>query len=493
MFKNHNLTLIPLSLTKMPMELIVQVPSVKKGLSNQRMRIVQDLVTASLVGSHKVRLPKKMTSRKGCHYEAGCYQNYEASLGFWEVYDRDKTEAALQSLLGITIVDDDSDDDIDSFVALHEYPMIASDLKAQVTKALRRKRNEKKKRSFFRRTKEKPSPKLYFYFYEPRYCCTIVLPDTVEAASLLARANTALVAAKKTTRDAEKVIAAYKGKLPKGARSCALHWRLDDDFVSSDHHLDGAAYVVKMRAAVSGFADDCGRSLFLLGDIANDRLDAIQRHLAGTGETSSGWGLTNFLAGRSSFGGNTTLQLYTKQSLFRGRNWSREYGGFDDLVGAVDFEIGIHADVFFGSPFSSFSVLIANARGDFISDDSSDKATVMPDVDVNDKLAGLFRIQFPSNHRDLPPDPCAAYIALGPKYAKRLERTPSCPLVRPVPQQTHWDHDWSFPSGWGAFGTFVVLLGSFCSIFLVCTNVLFFVFSGNGPIRHRSRKPTTKH
>mmetsp|Transcript_13768 Transcript_13768/g.44896 ORF Transcript_13768/g.44896 Transcript_13768/m.44896 type:complete len:476 (-) Transcript_13768:1391-2818(-) len=464
---------------------IGRIPAVRKGLSNQRMRIVQDLVTALLLGVGEVQFPERMTSRRGCHYAAGCYMNYEASLGFWEVYDRQGTEAALKDLgLDVRSSPRGEESNEGDLVLYAEYPVVASELAAQ-------KGGDKRPFSSGGGAEKK---KKSFYFYEPRYCCTIVLPDSLESASFVAKANAALVAAKKTTRDADAALDAFRQRLPSGALACALHWRLDDDFVESDHHLDAATYVEKMKAAVDARVQRCGQALLLLGDIDRSKLAFIKDKLATTTSPASSSSPSSARRG----GGNTStstlatpatppLALYTKQSLLQHKNWSREYGGFDDLVGAVDFEVGIRSDVFFGSPFSSFSVLVANARGDFVSPaaEAGKKQTYMPDVDVEDKLAGLFRLQFPANRDDVVRDPCRAFVALGPKYAKRLQRRPSCPV-----QQDDWSLHFMSDSRFSV----LFLVGGLCSVLLVCANLLFFLFVGaNGPLRHRARKPTTKH
>ena len=46
---------------------VVAIPAVHKGLNNQRMRIVQDIVSAMLVGA-AVELPSHLMSRQNCHY-----------------------------------------------------------------------------------------------------------------------------------------------------------------------------------------------------------------------------------------------------------------------------------------------------------------------------------------------------------------------------------------------------------------------------------------
>mmetsp|Transcript_8864 Transcript_8864/g.13592 ORF Transcript_8864/g.13592 Transcript_8864/m.13592 type:complete len:523 (+) Transcript_8864:65-1633(+) len=407
-------------------DLIVNIPSVSKGLSNQRMRIVQDLLTASLLGIRKVRLPKRLKSRKGCHYDASCYKQYEEALEFWQVFDKSTTTKALKQLGLIVIDEDDSVEKPQTkYYTYHTYPIPSSRLSPNDLHSLRQVNASAK----------------HLYLFEPRYCCTIIIPDSRKAMSLAALFNAALIPNIRTGHNANKVLSAFKAWADI-SYTCALHWRLDDDFVVSEHKLNPITYMDAINQALSGLANECGHALLLLGDIANHRLGPIRKQL------------------------NASFKLATKQTLFEHRNWSHDYNDFDDLVGAVDFDIGVKVDAFLGSPFSSFSVLVAAARGDIldtslriintkthpelggmrgekrniikspfenyvkIRNQKSNKPirTIMPHIDVDDRLSALFSLQFPHDWDLVSDDPCADFLRLGPKYAKRLAHIPSCPF-----------------------------------------------------------------
>ena len=70
------------------------IPSVPKGLCNQRLRWVQDIVAAKLLGAAVV-LPQHVYTRQGCHFEAACYSQYTGAVPFGEVFDANATTAAL--------------------------------------------------------------------------------------------------------------------------------------------------------------------------------------------------------------------------------------------------------------------------------------------------------------------------------------------------------------------------------------------------------------
>ena len=82
---------------------VVRIPAVRKGLNNQRMRIVQDAVIAALLGA-AVELPSFLRTRRRCGYRAGCYQDYEGTVPFDAVYDRERVVEGLRRA-GVCVVD----------------------------------------------------------------------------------------------------------------------------------------------------------------------------------------------------------------------------------------------------------------------------------------------------------------------------------------------------------------------------------------------------
>lgn len=382
-----------------PDSVVVSIPAVKKGLSNQRMRVIQDLASASSLG-YSVTLPSALTSRKGCHYESDCYLDYQASLDFWRVFDREKTLAAL-SKAGVSVSASTSQGRR-SVVAPLQWPLTHTQLVAQSGSLRHWVKTEQQQR-------DEAARPLAVSLSDPRYCCLLIVPDTTAAVIQLARINAALVSAKRTRDHAGMVLRALRSRLAIGSRTCAVHWRDDDDFVVSNHKLDRRAYTTEMVRALTSL-ENCGDALLVLGDVPTRRLRPLL----------------------ASFNTSSFKRLYTKQSLLK-INWTREYEGWDDILGMVDFELGTRVDSFVGSPFSSFSVLIAVSRGDTrsIPTDSprnpSGMLTLMPEaIDVDDRLAHLFRIQFPYTWDKIYDDPCVEFRSMSEKYAKRLQDSPSC-------------------------------------------------------------------
>ena len=76
---------------------VIRIPAVRKGLNNQRMRIVQDIVIAKMLGM-AVELPKIVRTRIDCGYRESCYQNYSSHVEFDRVFDRETIIKKLKSL-----------------------------------------------------------------------------------------------------------------------------------------------------------------------------------------------------------------------------------------------------------------------------------------------------------------------------------------------------------------------------------------------------------
>ena len=76
---------------------VIRIPAVRKGLNNQRMRIIQDIVVAHLLGL-AVELPKIVRTRVDCGYRESCYRNYDKFVAFDQVFDYVDTVKQLQKL-----------------------------------------------------------------------------------------------------------------------------------------------------------------------------------------------------------------------------------------------------------------------------------------------------------------------------------------------------------------------------------------------------------
>lgn len=455
----------PVACDKRP---VVTIPAVRKGISNQRMRIVQDIASASSLGL-AVRLPRTLTSRRACHSE-NCYHDYlESYVSIWSVYDREMTLESLRRL-GVCVVGDDifddelREDDVGAVAPL-QWPIAMSDLAAHS--------------ATISTWISAMNSSVSFALADSRYCCTLLIPDSSGAVRMLSQINGAFVAAKRFKQHAKYVLQAFRARLTAIVREkrngesshsrpliCAVHWRDEDDFVVEEQDLDRAAYGRVMASAVASLQHRCGGALLLLGEVPTRRLESIRGVLsqARCAEPikDDDWRdyYSKFTKQHLIRYNETCLdqedselyeppRVYTKHSLIdvRRLNWAAEYGGLDDLLAMVDFEIGKRADFFVGSPFSPFSGLVAFSR-DVIDDDreesesfkfddvhdlptgttyegGSDRTTntvMPPQIDVEDHLAKLFRLQFPHHPSAVSSDPCASLVALSPKLAKRLSR-----------------------------------------------------------------------
>ena len=76
---------------------VIRIPAVRKGLNNQRMRIIQDIVVAHLLGL-AVELPKIVRTRVDCGYRESCYRNYDKFVAFDQVFDYADIVKQLQKL-----------------------------------------------------------------------------------------------------------------------------------------------------------------------------------------------------------------------------------------------------------------------------------------------------------------------------------------------------------------------------------------------------------
>ena len=82
---------------------VIHIPAVRKGLNNQRMRIIQDIFVAHVLGM-AVELPKIIRTRIDCHYQERCYQNYNNFVAFESVFDYADIVRRLK-LLDICVVE----------------------------------------------------------------------------------------------------------------------------------------------------------------------------------------------------------------------------------------------------------------------------------------------------------------------------------------------------------------------------------------------------
>jgi len=438
---------------------VVAIPAVLKGVSNQRLRIIQDIVAAKIVGAAVV-LPRYVVSRRNCHYRADCFQDYVPSLPFWDVFDRNATLPGLRAA-GICVLDDLQiaelrRDDVEmekwfgrldadvqcklQGTSCYDSPWKTADgqrpEQLKTPTGLIAASQLEAKTVQMRRSHEwgprhaKPSGPLWAWGNDAA-CCTMLIADTAAAADELAVVSRTLVTAPKIRTLAQTALSMFNtglepvGTPPAGKAplSLALHWRGDPDFAQHPvHKLDLKKYTLETARVLRNLA---GGALLLrilvLGDLDAGQLVALHARLSAAmaiirdGERE--------LHPRVVPPTSPTLELHSKEALLTAAkvpDWRAFFRNFDDLFGLLDMEIGATAPGFVGAPFSSFSVVISQSRAS-----QPHLITANVPVDVADRLAAIFALQLglqPSADR------CAALkqVAVG-RTSERWSSFDNCP------------------------------------------------------------------
>jgi hypothetical protein len=309
---------------------IIKVPAVKKGMNNQRMRIVQDIMTARLLGA-AIELPEYLNTRLNCHNMHACYKNYQPGVKLWDVFDREKTERDLESA-GVCIFNPQN------------YP-IASGMEPMPLKVPSPYTNEKLHK-YIKDSNAQLSDG-YWSLGNDQDCCSKYIPNDKKSVNLLRNINGAFHGVSSITSIAKSVISTLQQQNKNLA--IALHWRQDEDFVKTAHALNADKYfnaVIKILIKIlkQSASSNPKRILnvILLGDLNVTQSLNIQNQLNQHERLN--------------------VIVHTKNTLLPHVNFDTMFHGADDVKGQVDFEIGVHADYFIGSPFSSMSVLIAFHR-----------------------------------------------------------------------------------------------------------------------------------
>ena len=270
---------------------VVAIPAVLKGVSNQRLRIIQDIVAAKIVGAAVV-LPRYVVSRRNCHYRADCFQDYVPSLPFWDVFDRNATLPGLRAA-GICVLDDLQiaelrRDDVEmekwfgrldadvqcklQGTSCYDSPWKTADgqrpEQLKTPTGLIAASQLEAKTVQMRRSHEwgprhaKPSGPLWAWGNDAA-CCTMLIADTAAAADELAVVSRTLVTAPKIRTLAQTALSMFNtglepvGTPPAGKAplSLALHWRGDPDFAQHPvHKLDLKKYTLETARVLRNLA-----------------------------------------------------------------------------------------------------------------------------------------------------------------------------------------------------------------------------------------------
>jgi len=434
---------------------VVVIPAVLKGVSNQRLRIIQDTVAAKIVGAAVV-LPRYVVSRRNCHYRVDCFQDYIASLPFWEVIDRNATISGLRAA-GICVLDDSQiaglrrddmemekwfgrlDADVQCKLqggwcydrpwkrAAEQRPeqLLSSKTGLIAASQLEAKSAQMRRSPAWGPRRAKPSGPLWAWGDEAD-CCTLLIADTAAAADDFAAVSRALVTAPTIRALAQTALSEFNtGLEPVGTPpvSLALHWRSDPEFAKHPvHKLDLGKYTLETARVLRNLAGGARLlRIIVLGDLDAGQLKALSAHLSAAMAILRD--RERELHPRVAPQTSPTLELHSKEALLSAAkitDWRAFFRNFDDLFGLLDMEIGATAPGFVGAPFSSFSAVISQLRAG-----QPHLLTARVPVDVADRLATIFDLQLgvqPSADR------CAALkeVATG-RTSKKWSSFDNCP------------------------------------------------------------------
>jgi hypothetical protein len=405
----------------------IVIPAVRKGLNNQRMRIVQDIYVAIMMGAN-VELPQMLYGRVGCHYQESCYNDYTSvgTVPIWHVFDKESTLRWLHKF-GVCVVEQGGHDTI------NEIPQPVGGIWSMSTSQLSHMLETGSMRL--------PSGRRW-HLGGVENCCIKLVPDSIEAADLLRQINFSFEtsrimseAAQRVERAVSQSIDGRNGKRQQttinNSKYVALHWRNDEDFTGQVHKLNSTSYLAaasralqNMRTTLS-IPSDMPLHVVILGDLNNTALQAVED--AVNAVAVGGKGRALFIC-------------HSKMSLVPDMNLA-DISPSEDARGQVDFEIGVRAPVFIGSPFSSFSVFIAFKRSYDNNKSLSSyhqSTTAMIDADTADKTGAIFKLQFPYEGDDGRSDnPCADMIQLYDDIKSEMmgcsrEASSSCPELVPA-------------------------------------------------------------
>lgn len=297
-----------------------------------------------------VVLPSEVYSRKNCHFDSRCYKEYSASVLFEEAFDVGLTSRALAAA-GVCVLS--ASEAVTRFPSVTP-PVLEDKLTLPTSMTELRARRESIASAVAGRV---------WSLAGEAACCTLVVPDSMRSAALWRRVNAAFTPAPSLRSLAQEVVQLFRQRtLEASAVGIALHWRGQPDMTGPDHLLNATGYsfqtaraLVKMRnevrdcAAGRRCAEPASLSLLALGGFSASTLEQLRLSLV-----SALTGLGEDALGRS-------LALHSKETLLP-IDYGRRYGGNDDIVGLLDFEVARLAPAFVGSPFSSFSVVAAAAN-----------------------------------------------------------------------------------------------------------------------------------
>ena len=369
------------------------IPPIVRGLNNQRMRMVQD-ITIAILFNISIELPSYIYTRKNCNFsDVSCSVDF-IKAPLWDVFDKERTLSRLR-MLGVKIVP--------SVENHNKTRLFAGEWPFAVTQLLKRTSS----------IQERCQQNSTFCVLGANTCCIRLVPNTKNSVRILKEVNRAFRSGWNFKVEAAKVISAFKKKTQQQL-VVTMHWRLDEDFVRSQHHHLSPESYCKEMMKVLNFADV----------ISNQRDQTTSSnttfHILVLGAFDVTKVKTFFLDVCGKKTRARTYEFHSKETLIPRSESSILQDERTDVKGQLDFELGSLSDIFLGSPFSSFSVLIAFRR--FGSLDYNPDRTIMPKMDTKDHLALFFLSQFPYTHALAENKKKCSILKMHPRFRSKLEQ-----------------------------------------------------------------------
>ena len=339
-----------------PQRASIRIPSVVEDLASYRMRIIQDITIATLI-EVPITLPYRLFIRQ-CHQKNSCALTPGPAL--WEVFDKEQTIPNLRSA-GVIIQKQKIKNTTKLVEVPGSWPVAASQLEDLIAN------------------------------YELACICGSstmcsfgskgddflkLIPDTDKAMEIVKDVNYAFQSARTFRKLAGYVVPLFMEKSSQ-LLTIVLHW-CPEEFLSSIRDLQNRQYFCHemlkgMEAAVNRAHLNFTKKIHFLvvGEDVPEVKD-IEEMLTSCDKTKF-------------------YELHPIKTLLS-KNESQILTNQNFIVQKqLDFEVALRSDVFLGSPFSPFSVLVAYYR--FYS--HSNPATIMTKLDVKNHLANLYSVQFP--------------------------------------------------------------------------------------------------
>ena len=318
---------------------VMVIPAPRRGLSNMRMRLIQDIAGAHMLGFREVQLPDHVWTAVG---KLDAAVKYDRKIPLWQLYDLNATAEALGKLGIRAFAGKSSHNPIP--VLSEQIPLLASELLGEM-------------------------PHEYLadgkrWMLQPwNKCCVNLIADTADSLHLFGKVNEAIKSRNKTREVAAQIIGALRAKIGSANNNgqvIALHWRDETDVTGSKNNVSRAAYFSEIHSHLVAICHSMRTNvltLLVLGAQTSEEVDALEHEF-------NQWTIKKITKDANKHAGTCRIAIESKLTLadISGSELTRILGNTQECQAQLDFELGILSDIFVGSSFSSFSAMIAHLR-----------------------------------------------------------------------------------------------------------------------------------